>query len=62
MYIANVTDDYDKMTQTTCTDNEYNIDIFTPSLFFTNPCGVSFLCLLSLMRYILIKTLITNKR
>ena len=51
MYIANVTDDYDNMTQTNCTDNEYKIDIITPSIFFTIPCGVSFFCLVSLMIY-----------
>ena len=40
-----------------CTNN---IDIFVPSLSIL-PCGLSFLCLLSLMVYTLIKPLITNK-
>ena len=72
MYIANVTNDYDNitcsiytdydnMTLTKCTNNENNIDIFTPSLLLTKPCGLSFLCLLSLMVYTLIKPLFNNK-
>ena len=69
MYVANVTD-YDKMTDvyndslsinSNCTNNENNIDIVIPALLFTIPCGPSFLCLLSLMLYTLIKPLITNK-
>ena len=61
MYIANVTDEYDNITPTNCTDNEYNIDIITPTLLFTNPCGLSFLCLISLMVYTLIKPLFIRK-
>ena len=41
MYIANVTDDYDNMTPTNCTDKEYNIDIIIPTLLFTILCGLS---------------------
>ena len=68
MYIANVTNDYDNitssnhtdynnMTQTICTNNENIIDINTPSIILTVPCGLSFSCMLSLMVYILIKPL-----
>ena len=57
MYIANVTV-YDNMTDEykntlslnyKCTNIESNIDMFIPSLFSTIPCGLSFLCMLSLM-------------
>ena len=37
--------------------NDCNIDIIIPALLFTIPCGLSFLCLISLMVY----TLITKK-
>ena len=60
MYIANVTDDYDNNTFTNCTDNENIIDINIPSLLITLPCGLSFLCLLSLMVYTAIKVLFNN--
>ena len=64
MYITNVID-YDKMTDdyndslsinSNCTLNENNIDITIPT-FLTIPCGLSFLCLMSLMVYTLIKPL-----
>ena len=61
MYVLNITEGYDNITLTNCTDNENNIDIHIPTLLITIPCGVSFLCLLSLMLYSLIKPLITNK-
>ena len=60
MYIANVTDDYNNLTPTNCLDNEFFIDIILPTLFFTIPCCLSFLCLLSLMVYTLIKSLINK--
>ena len=41
-----------------CTNNEKNMDIFIPTLLLTIPCGLSFLCLMSLMSYTLIKILI----
>ena len=44
------------------TDNENNIDIFTPKLLFTTPCGLSFLCLMSLMVYTLFKPLFNNEK
>ena len=61
MYIANVTDDYDNMTPINCTDNEYNIDIIKPTLLFTIPCGLSFLCFMSLIVYTLIKPLFNKQ-
>ena len=61
MYIVNVTDDYDNMTSSNCTNNENDIDIIIPAFLFTIPCGLSFLCLMSLMVYILIKPFFNNK-
>ena len=61
MYIANVTDDYDNITPTNCTNNEYNNDIIIPTLLFTFPCGLSFLCFMSLIVYSLIKHLFNKK-
>ena len=52
MDIANIKDecDYDNSSSlSNCTNNENNIDIIIPTLIFTIPCGLSFLCLLSLM-------------
>ena len=53
--------DYDNMTLTNCTKNDDNIDIIIPSLLFKTPSGLSFLCLISLMVYTLIKPLYNNK-
>ena len=61
MNITNVTDDFDNMTLCNCTNNENDIDIIIPALLFTIPCGLSFLCLISLMVYTLIKPLFNNK-
>ena len=71
MYVMNVTDydnntstnytDYDNNTPTNCINNENNIDIVVPTLLLTIPCGLSFLCLMSLMVYTLIKPLFSNK-
>ena len=67
MHIANVTNDYDNITDydkktiTKCTDNENDNDIIIPTLLKTVPCGLSVLCLLSLMVYTLIKPLFNNK-
>ena len=66
MKIINVTDfdnitDYDDTSPCNCTDSEYNIDIIIPVLLFTIPCGLSFLCLMSLMVYTLIKPLFNKK-
>ena len=62
MNIINVTDldnitEYDNTTDT----NDCNIDIIIPALLFTIPCGMSFLCLISLMVYTLVKPLINRK-
>ena len=59
----NMTDDYNNTLSlnNNFTDNENNIDIFTPKLLFTTPCGLPFLCLMSLMVYTLIKPLFNNK-
>ena len=48
MDITNITDGYDKMLFCNCTDKETNFDIIIPILFFTLPCGLSFLCLISI--------------
>ena len=61
MYIVNVTDDYDNISLCSCTDNENNIDIIIPALLFTIPCGLSFLCIMSLIVYTLIKPLFNKK-
>ena len=61
MYVTNITDDYDNMLLCNCTDDEYNIDIIIPALLFTIPCGLSFLCLISLVVYTLVKPLINKK-
>ena len=71
MNIINVTDldnitDYDNITSTNtticnCTDSENAIDIIIPALLFTIPCGLSFLCLMNLMVYTLVKPLINKK-
>ena len=63
MYITNNADDYDNITEydKTTDTNNCNIDIIIPVLLFTIPCGLSFLCLISLMVYTLIKPLINKK-
>ena len=74
MYVTIITDlnnrnDYGKITDinttnnisNNCTNSESIIDINIPSILQTIQCGVSFLCLLSLMIYTLIKLLLTNK-
>ena len=53
--------DHDNMTLTNCTNNENNIDIFIPTFLLTIPCGLSFLCLMSLMVYTSIKPLFNIK-
>ena len=56
----NITNDYDKIAEK-CTNGENNIYIIIPTLLITIPCGLSFLCLMSLMIYTIIKPLIPNK-
>ena len=69
MYVMNVTD-YDNLTDdyndslsinNNCTLSENNYDILIPAFLLTIPCGLSFLCLMSLMVYTLIKPLFNNK-
>ena len=59
----NLSDNYNNTSSlnNNCTDNENNIDIIKSTLLFTIPCGLSFLCLMSLMVYTLIKPLFNNK-
>ena len=68
MYITNITV-YDNMTDdyndtlsiiNDCTNNDNNIEIILP-LFTIIPCGMSLVCLISLMVYTLIKPLIRKK-
>ena len=59
MYITNVTD-YDNLTLCNCTNNDNNIEIIIP-LFTIIPCGMSLICLLSLMVYTLIKPLLSKE-
>ena len=71
MYITNVTDDYDNITSSNitdydnltlcnCTNNDNNIEIVIP-LITIIPCGMSLICLISLMVYTLIKPLFNKK-
>ena len=63
MIITNITDDHDNITEydNTTDTNNCNFDIIIPALLFTIPCGLSFLCLISLMIYALIKALLNKK-
>ena len=57
MYVANITTtDYDNITDN-CTNNQNNKDAIVPTILLSLPCGLSFLCLMSLMIYTLIKPL-----
>ena len=59
----NVTDHYNDILslKNNCTIIEIIIDITIPTLLLILPCGLSFLCLISLMVYTSIKPLMTNK-
>ena len=68
MYITNITD-FDNMTgdyndtisiNNNCTNNDNNIEIMIP-LITIIPCGMSLICLISLMVYILIKPFFNKK-
>ena len=48
------------MTLNSCTNNEKNIEKIKP-LFTIIPCGMSFICLISLMVYTLLKPLLSKK-
>ena len=62
-HYENMTDDYnDNLSmKNKCTNNENDIDIIIPTLLLTIPCGLSFLCLMSLMVYTIIKPLFNIK-
>ena len=47
--------DYDNMTLSNCTKNEYDIDIIIPTFILTISWVLSLLCSMSLMVYTLIK-------
>ena len=59
MNVMNITDlnTTDDITFCICTDNENYFDIIIPALIYTIPCGLSILCLMSLMVSTLIKPL-----
>ena len=57
--MLNFTDDYDKFVN--CTDNENIIDNFIPTIFSTKPCGLSILCLISLMINTMLKPLFSQQ-
>ena len=61
MYKTNITNDYNDTLSinNNCTKNENNIEIII-LLFIIIPCGMSVICLTSLMVFTLIKPL-TNK-
>ena len=62
MYITNITDDYNDTLSINniCTNNDKNIEIVIP-LNTKVPCGMSLVCLISLMVYTLVKPLINKK-
>ena len=62
MYKTNITDDYNDTLSiiNICTSNDNNIEIILP-LFTIIPCGMSLICLISLMVYTLIKPLFNDK-
>ena len=62
MYITNLTDDYNDTLSinNNCTNNENNIEILIPLITIIQ-CSLSFICLISLMVYTLIKPLFNKK-
>ena len=54
---TNILNNYDNLTLSNCTNNENNIDIIVASFSLTISCGLSFLWMLTLMIYTLIKPL-----
>ena len=62
MYITNITDDYKDTISinNNCTNNDKNIEITIP-LNAIIPCGLSLICLISLMVYTISKPLFNNK-
>ena len=67
MYVTNIFDDYESFFDhenitNKCTNNGNNIDILIPSSLLTIRCGLSFLCLMSLMVYTFKKPLLKFKQ
>ena len=62
MYITNITDDYNDTLSiiNNCTNNDNSIEIIIPLITIV-PCGMSLICLTSLMVYTLVKPLINKK-
>ena len=62
MYITNITDEYNDTLskKNNCTNNDNNTEIILP-LFTKLPCGMSLICLLSLMVHTLFKPLFNKK-
>ena len=62
MYITNIPDDHNDTLSinNNCTNNDNNIEIIILS-FTIIPCGMSLICLISLMVYKLIKPLFNKK-
>ena len=58
MNVTNITDDNNNTD--ILDENNCNIDIIIPVFLFTIPCGLSFLCLISVMVYTLVKPLINK--
>ena len=62
MYIIKITDDYNDTLSinNNCTKIDNNIEIIIP-LFTIIPCGMSLICLISLLVYTLVKPLFNKK-
>ena len=62
MYLTSITDDYNDTLSinNNCTNNDTNIEIIIP-LFTIILCGMSLICLISLMVYTLVKPLFNKK-
>ena len=62
MYITNITDEYNDTLSinNNCTNNDNNIERVIP-LIRIIPCGLSVICLISLMVYTVVKPL-SNKK
>ena len=62
MYKTNITDDFNDTLSinNNCTNTDNNIEIIIP-LFTIIPCSLSFICLISLMAYTLVKPLFNKK-
>ena len=58
MNISNVTDTFNDILISNCTDIENDDVIIIQAMMLVIPSGIFFLCLMSIMTYTLIKTLI----